>query len=134
MRVPLTLACWDYDRTLPLATGDIRPDGIDLTYLNLPVEETFFRMARYREFDAAELSLSSYVISLGQDAPFIAIPVFPSRAFRHNGIYVSAASGIRSAAVNERLFHKSASEWKTRWVTDPITWPPSAPKAIYMKR
>jgi 4,5-dihydroxyphthalate decarboxylase len=95
VRVPLTLACWDYDRTLPLATGDIRPDGVDLTYLNLPVEETFFRMARYREFDAAELSLSSYVISLGQDAPFVAIPVFPSRAFRHNGIYTHAGSGIK---------------------------------------
>ncbi len=51
-------------------------------------------MARYREFDAAELSLSSYVISLGQDAPFVAIPVFPSRAFRHNGIYVHAGNGI----------------------------------------
>jgi 4,5-dihydroxyphthalate decarboxylase len=97
-RVPLTLACWDYDRTLPLATGDIRPEGADLTYLTLPVEETFFRMARYREFEVAELSLSSYVISLGQDAPFVAIPVFPSRAFRHNGIYVSAASGIQAPA------------------------------------
>lgn len=94
LRVPLTLACWDYDRTLPLANGDVRPDGVDLTYLDLPVEETFFRMARYREFDAAEMSLSSYVISLGQDAPFTAIPVFPSRAFRHNGIYVHAGSGI----------------------------------------
>ena len=93
-RVPVTLACWDYDRTLPLATGEVRPDGIDLTYLNLPVEETFFRMARHREFEAAEMSLSSYVISLCQDAPFIAIPVFPSRAFRHNGIYVHGASGI----------------------------------------
>ncbi len=98
VRVPLTLACWDYDRTLPLATGDVRPDGIDLTYLNLPVEETFFRMARFREFDAAELSLSSYVISLGQDAPFVAIPVFPSRSFRHNGIYVHAGSGISEPA------------------------------------
>jgi 4,5-dihydroxyphthalate decarboxylase len=94
VRVPLTLACWDYDRTLPLRTGEIAPAGVDLTYLNLPVEETFFRMARFREFDAAEMSLSSYVLSLCQDAPFIAIPVFPSRAFRHNGIYVHAGSGI----------------------------------------
>ena len=98
LRVPLTLACWDYDRTLPLAQGDVRPAGVDLTYLTLPVEETFFRMARFREFEAAELSLSSYVISLGQDAPFVAIPVFPSRAFRHNGIYVHAASGITEPA------------------------------------
>jgi 4,5-dihydroxyphthalate decarboxylase len=94
VRVPLTVACWDYDRTFALASGEIRPDGVDLTYLSLPVEETFFRMMRYREFDAAEMSLSSYVISLCQDAPFVAIPVFPSRAFRHNGIYVNASSGI----------------------------------------
>ena len=93
-RVPLTLACWDYDRTSALANGDIRPDGVDLTYLSLPVEETFFRMLRYREFDVAEMSLSSYVISLLDDGPFIAIPAFTSRAFRHNGIYVNAASGI----------------------------------------
>ncbi len=53
-------------------------------------------MARYREFDAAEMSLSSYAVSLASDPqPFIAIPVFPSRAFRHSGIFVSAKSGIR---------------------------------------
>jgi 4,5-dihydroxyphthalate decarboxylase len=100
-RVPLTLACWEYDRTAALASGEVRPEGVDLTYLSLPVEETFFRMLRHREFDAAEMSLSSYVISLGDPGgsgagPFIAIPVFPSRAFRHNGIYVNAASGITS--------------------------------------
>jgi 4,5-dihydroxyphthalate decarboxylase len=99
-RVPVTLACWDYDRTAALASGEVRPEGVELTYLNLPVEETFFRMLRHREFDAAEMSLSSYVISLHDPAgaPFVAIPVFPSRAFRHNGIYVNAASGIESPA------------------------------------
>jgi 4,5-dihydroxyphthalate decarboxylase len=96
VRVPLTLACWDYDRTEPLRDGRIRPDGLDLTYLALPVEETFFRMARYREFEAAEMSLSSYVLTLFQGAPFVAVPVFPSRAFRHNGIYVHAGAGISS--------------------------------------
>jgi 4,5-dihydroxyphthalate decarboxylase len=93
-RVPLTLACWDYDRTSALATGEIRPEGVDLTYLSLPVEETFFRMIRHREFDVAEMSLSSYVVSQFHGSPTIAIPVFPSRAFRHNGIYVNASSGI----------------------------------------
>jgi 4,5-dihydroxyphthalate decarboxylase len=98
-RVPLTLACWDYDRTAALASGEVRPDGVELTYLNLPVEETFFRMLRYREFDAAEMSLSSYVLSLlTPDRPFIAIPAFTSRAFRHNGIYVSNGSGISGPA------------------------------------
>jgi 4,5-dihydroxyphthalate decarboxylase len=98
--VPLTLACWDYDRTFGLVTGDIRPTGIDLTYLSLPVEETFFRMLRYREFDAAEMSLSSYVLSLlsGDDPPFVAIPAFPSRAFRHSAIYVRADSDITEPA------------------------------------
>jgi 4,5-dihydroxyphthalate decarboxylase len=92
----LTLACWDYDRTRALADGSVRPDGIDLTYLTLPVEETFFRMRRHREFDAAEMSLSSYTVSLFRpDRPFVAIPVFPSRFFRHSSIYVSAKSGIR---------------------------------------
>jgi 4,5-dihydroxyphthalate decarboxylase len=99
MNVPLTLACWDYDRTFALASGEVRPEGIDLTYLSLPVEETFFRMLRYREFDAAEMSLSSYVLSLlGTDPPFIAIPAFTSRAFRHNSIYVNADSGITAPA------------------------------------
>lgn len=96
MSRPLTLACWDYDRTAALADGRVRPEGVDLTYLSLPIEEIFFRMARFHEFDAAELSLSSYVVSLDHGSPFTAIPVFPSRSFRHNGIYVNAHSGIES--------------------------------------
>jgi 4,5-dihydroxyphthalate decarboxylase len=95
-RLQLSLACWDYDRTRALADGSVRPEGIDLVYQNLYVEETFFRMLRNREFDAAEMSLSSYCVSLMQDEPaFIAIPVFPSRFFRHSCIFVSAKSGIR---------------------------------------
>ncbi|HEY4659068.1 MAG TPA: hypothetical protein VIH11_06135 [Gemmatimonadaceae bacterium] len=91
----LTLACWDYDRTRALADGSVRPEGIDLVYLPLPVEETFFRMMRHREFDCAEMSLSSYVASLDRaDPPFVAIPAFPSRSFRHSCIFVSKASGI----------------------------------------
>ena len=94
-RLRMTLACWDYDRTRALADGTVRPEGIDLVYLAQPVEETFFRMLRHREFDCAEMSLSSYVMSLGRDdRPFVAIPAFPSRFFRHSCIFVSARSGI----------------------------------------
>ena len=94
--IRLTLACWDYDRTRALVDGTVRPEGIELVYLNQPVEETFFRMIRYREFDCSEMSLSSYVASLsGENPPFVAIPVFPSRFFRHSCIFVSAKSGIR---------------------------------------
>jgi len=95
-KLQLTMSCWDYDRTRALADGRVTLDGIELTYLPLVVEETFFRMLRYREFDVSEMSLSSYTLSLFADRPpFIAIPVFPSRMFRHNGIFVNIDSGIR---------------------------------------
>lgn len=95
MTLPLTLACWDYDRVRPLQDGRVKPQGIDLTFLDFVVEETFFRMLRHREFDVAELSMSSYTVSLSRpDPPFIALPVFPSRFFRHSSIYVNADAGI----------------------------------------
>lgn len=98
-RRPFVLACNDYDRTRPLRDGRVTCDGIDLTYLPLMVEETFFRMLRHREFDAAELSLSSYVLTLDDPDPaFVAIPVFPSRSFRHSGIYVNPRRGIGEPA------------------------------------
>ena len=95
-KLRLSFACWNYDRTRALLDGSVRPDGIDLNYLCLPVEETFFRMARHREFDVAEMSFSSYCVSLNKpDRPFVALPVYPSRFFRHSCIYVNASSGIR---------------------------------------
>ncbi|HXF80536.1 MAG TPA: hypothetical protein VN598_16840 [Usitatibacter sp.] len=95
-KLKLSLGCWNYDRTRALADGSVKADGIELTYLDMPVEETFFRMLRHREFDVAEMSLSSYTVSLFREQRhFIAIPVFPSRFFRHSCIYVNAASGIR---------------------------------------
>src|SRR5882724_9326437 len=95
-RLRLNLACWNYDWVRALADGRVTPEGIDLNMITLPVEETFFRMLRNREFDAAEMSLSSYSVSLTRDDPsFIALPVFPSRFFRHSCIFVSARSGIR---------------------------------------
>jgi 4,5-dihydroxyphthalate decarboxylase len=97
-KLRLSIACWNYDRTRALLEDRISIDGIDLTYLNLPVEETFFRMLRHHEFDVAEMSLSSYVMSLfAEEPPFIAIPLFPSRFFRHSCIYINRDSGIREA-------------------------------------
>ena len=73
-KLRLTLACWNYDRTRALMEGSIVPDGIDLNYLSLPVEEIFFRTLNHQEFDVAELSLSSYLLSLQKpEKPFIAI-------------------------------------------------------------
>src|SRR5271169_4230755 len=95
-KLRVTLACWNYDRTRALLEERVPIDGIELNYLNLPVEETFFRMLRHREFDVAEMSMSSYAMSLFRDPqPFIAIPIFPSRSFRHSSIYINRDSGIR---------------------------------------
>jgi 4,5-dihydroxyphthalate decarboxylase len=134
-KLRLTLACWNYDRTRALADGTVQPDGIDLTYLNLPVEETFFRMLRYREFDIAEMSLSSYTVGLARENPaFIAIPVFPSRAFRHNSIYISTKSGIREPKdligkkVGNPEYQLTAPVWVRGILSDEYGVPPSAPE------
>ena len=98
-QLSLTFACESYDRVRALQDGRVRPEGIDLNVVALPVEETFYRQARYREFDVSELSLSSYLLTLdAADPPFVALPVFPSRMFRHQSIYVNAGSGIREPA------------------------------------
>src|SRR6476469_9061345 len=95
-KLRLTLSCWGYDRMRALADGRVQPEGIELNFLDLPVEETFFRMLRNREFDVAELSLSSYTVSMFREPrPFVAIPVFPSRMFRHSCIFISTKAGIR---------------------------------------
>lgn len=95
-KLHLTLACWDYDRTRALQEGRVPVEGVELTYLPLRVEETFWRMLRYQEFDAAELSLGSYLMAREKGYPrLIAIPVFPSRAFRHSCIYINTDSGIK---------------------------------------
>ena len=94
--LPVSLACWDYDRMLALKDGSVRPEGVQLTFLPVMMPEPAFRMLHYREFDAAEMSLSWYTRTvLAQPRPFIAIPVFPSRMFRHSCVYVNSGSGIR---------------------------------------
>src|SRR3954454_19603644 len=93
--VHLTLAISDYDHVRDLADGRVRPEGIELTVLTLQVEEIFYRFTLHQEWDVSELSLAKYASLVSQgDAPFVAIPVFPSRVFRHSALYVRADSGI----------------------------------------
>jgi 4,5-dihydroxyphthalate decarboxylase len=93
--VQLTLACDISDRTRSLAMGEVEPNGIDLNFLPTQVEETFWRMLKHQEFDASEMSMSSYMMARDQGHPeLIAIPVFPSRFFRHSCIFVNADAGI----------------------------------------
>ena len=91
----LTFASGPYDRTMALREGTIRPEGIELNYLTMQPAEIFWRMLQYREFDASEMSLSNYTTLVsGGNAPFIAIPVFPSRVFRHGYFFINTTKGI----------------------------------------
>jgi 4,5-dihydroxyphthalate decarboxylase len=93
--VKLTVACWDYDRTRALQDGRVKVEGVDLTYLPMMMPESFFRMLRFGDFDASEMSLSWYTRTVeSEPRPFMAIPVFPSRMFRHSSVYVNTSSGI----------------------------------------
>jgi 4,5-dihydroxyphthalate decarboxylase len=92
----LTLAISDYDHVRDLVTGRVRAEGIDLTCLTFSVEEIFYRFTAFREWDVSELSLAKYASLVGSgDRSVTAIPVFPSRVFRHAGIYVRADDSVR---------------------------------------
>lgn len=96
--IPLTFACGLYDRMQSLYTGDVRPDGIDLkfTVVDDP-REIFDRMAGGREFDAAEMSSSEFISRKVADrCPFVAIPVFPSRVFRHSFMFINRRGPVKT--------------------------------------
>jgi 4,5-dihydroxyphthalate decarboxylase len=83
MKIPLSLAISPYDHV-----RDLRPQGIDLTLLELQIEEIFYRFTRFREWHASEMSFGKVVSILSQPSPdIVALPVFPSRVFRHSAIY-----------------------------------------------
>ena len=91
----LSLAIGDYDRIRPLVDGNVRIDGVDPAFSILDPEEIFFRAFKYADFDICELSLSSYTVKTANgDCPYIGVPVFPSRAFRHTSVYVRTDRGI----------------------------------------
>src|SRR3954471_16579846 len=92
----LTYAGADYwDRTLALITGATQPAGIDLTYSVLPLHEIFRRMIRDEAFDASEMALSTLIALIAHgDRRFVALPIFPSRAFRHGYVFVPGTSEL----------------------------------------
>lgn len=85
----LSVAIGDYDRNRPLIDGAVRIDGVDPVFMTLYPEEIFFRALRTHDFDICELSLSSFTVKTAAgDNPYVGIPCFVSRAFRHTSIYV----------------------------------------------
>jgi len=97
--IPLTLACTQSDRTRPLMDGRFRVAGCDITFLPGEPEDIFRRALRDRAFDISELSMGSHIVTTARgDAPYVGVPVFLSRAFRHSAVYIRTDRGIRSAA------------------------------------
>ena len=105
-KLALSIAIGDYDRVRPLVDGSVQIDGVDPVFMLLEPEEIFFRAFRHADFDICELSMSSFTVKTANgDCPYVGVPVFPSRAFRHNSIY------IRSPPTSGR-----APCWKTSTV------------------
>src|SRR5258706_450726 len=94
-KLRLSIAVGNYDRMRPLIDGDVQIDGVDPVFMLQEPEEIFFRAFRHADYDVCELSLSSYSVKTAAGtSPYIAVPVFPSRAFRHTSVYVRADRGI----------------------------------------
>lgn len=117
-RLPLTVCTGDYDRIRALADGRIGIEGCEVNYLAMNPEQAFYRAWNNQEFDVTELSGSSYILarSTGWDN-YIAVPVFPSRMFRHSGIYIRADAGIekpedlKGRAVGIPVYAMTAALW-----------------------
>tara|TARA_R110002012_G_scaffold85709_3_gene213613 strand:- start:6215 stop:7204 length:990 start_codon:yes stop_codon:yes gene_type:complete len=95
----LSIAMGDYDRTRPIHDGRVKIDGVTPVTQLLSPEEMFFRAFRHQAFDISELSFSSYCVKIAQaDSPYIAVPVYLSRAFRHSSVYIRTDKGIETPA------------------------------------
>ena len=117
-KLQLTLACGDYEIVRPLKEGVVQPDGVELTVLTAMDSSTrHWRFLRNNEFDIAEVSSSSYIISRDRGLPFRAIPVFLHRRFRHGFIFINATKGIKQPSdligrkVGVKSYQVSAVLW-----------------------
>ena len=86
--LPLTLACWDYDRTRPLFDGRVKAEGIDLDFKVMRPREIFPRMLERQEFQVSELSFANFagLVARG-DCPFVGLPIALSKIFRHSQLW-----------------------------------------------
>jgi len=118
-KLPITLACGDYEILRPLKEGLVQPDGIDLTMVTAMDSTTrHWRFLRNREFDVAEVSASSYIIATDRGLPFRAVPVFPHRRFRHGFIFINKTKGINKPTdlIGRRIGVKSYQVTACLWL------------------
>ena len=117
MRVEISIAVGNYDRVRPLVDGDVPIDGAMPVFMLLEPEEIFFRAFRHESFDVCELSLSSFALRTARgDCPYVGVPVFPSRAFRHTAITVRrdrihAPGDLRGKRVGVPEYQLTANVW-----------------------
>lgn len=124
-RLPITIASWDYDRVRPLVDGRVQVEGCDVNYITMPVEECFERAYFHGEFEVAEIGFSPFLIALSRGmAPYVALPVFLSRMFRHSAIYIRTDRGIAGAAdlrgkcIGVPEYQMSAAMWFRGYLQD----------------
>jgi 4,5-dihydroxyphthalate decarboxylase len=123
-KLNLSVAMGEYDRTRALIDGIVAIDGVDPVYMTLVPEEIFFRAFRAAEFDICELSLSSYAVKTAQgDCPYVAVPAFISRAFRHNAVYVRTdrvkkPSDLKGRKVGVPEYQLTANVWARAFLDD----------------
>lgn len=123
----LSVAISHYDHVADLISGAIRPEGIEITPLVMPVEEIFYRFIHHREFDVSEMSFAKYVSLVASGATDLtAIPVFPSRMFRQSAIYVRSYSPLHDPLdlVGKRVgipeWAQTAQVYVRGWLTDTL--------------
>jgi len=123
--IPLTVATWDYDRVRPLIDGRVRIEGCDVTYIPIPVEEVFHRAYFHGEFDVAEIGFSPFLIALSRGtAPYVAVPAFLSRMFRHSAVYIrtdrgiDGPGGLRGKRIGIPEYQMSAVLWVRGFLKD----------------
>lgn len=114
----LKFACASYDRMMPLRTGEIRAEGVDLDFVAIEnVREIFDRMGASAEFDLSEFSSSEYIGRIGRgDRTLVALPVFPSRMFRHGFIFVNCnriaePKDLEGKRIGVALYTQTAALW-----------------------
>ena len=96
--IPLSIACGPYDRMAAIADGRVKIEGVDATYIAIQSgPEIFRRMIKNHEFDVSEMSASTYLSARTKGGfPFVAIPVFPSKVFRHSYVFINKSPASRS--------------------------------------
>jgi 4,5-dihydroxyphthalate decarboxylase len=130
-KLNLSIAVRDYDRTRPLTDGAVQIDGVDPVFMSLDPEEIFFRAFRHAEFDICELSLSSSTVKTAQgNHPYIGIPAFVSRAFRHTSIYVrtdriKSPQDLRGRKIGVPEYQLTANVWARALLDDEYGVKPS---------